>query len=244
MASATAKVFAVPELLEAVLLKLPRIRLFEVCRINKTWRDTINTSPKLRQRLFLDFERASNRPHSGANEEKVENKVNSALIYLINNSLIYKPLGSESNAYSYVAPLKCSPYGSLRYSVNFFMSRSYNSEAFVKHLRTRGAGRKASWRAMKLTRLREAVRVEISVSWRNSNWGHPHVVEFAAGGSRPGDLVDAMDRIGKDVADKACRDQKLLTQCSMQRWYDYLCLAWGGVCRLRNCCFGSGESLA
>lgn len=52
--SATAaKVFAVPELLEAILLNLDPVNLMRCYEINRTFRDAIESSSKLQIRLFL-----------------------------------------------------------------------------------------------------------------------------------------------------------------------------------------------
>lgn len=203
MASAAAKVFIVPELLETVLLNLPRIKLSEVCRINKAWRDTINTSPKLRQRLYLDFEQASSETRSGTNEQNSKNKINPIFLYLINNGLIYKPTSSGKNAHSCVAPWRTSPHEPLRHSVLFFMPQGYNTETFAKHLGIRGDGQQASWRAMKLTRLPVAIRVEITIYWQHCEGTHYHVIDFAAGEGSLGEVVDAMDRVRRDAAGEA-----------------------------------------
>ncbi|KAF7192076.1 hypothetical protein HII31_06462 [Pseudocercospora fuligena] len=53
MASASAKTFAIAELLEAILINLPARDLFVVQRINQTWHDCIEDSSPLQRKMFL-----------------------------------------------------------------------------------------------------------------------------------------------------------------------------------------------
>lgn len=52
--SAAAKVFAVPELLESILLNLPLSRLFTLQRVNSTFKGVIGGSIAIRRRMFLE----------------------------------------------------------------------------------------------------------------------------------------------------------------------------------------------
>lgn len=53
MSNTAARVFAVPELLEAILLQLPPRDLLLAQRADKTFRDSINTSVHIQQKLFF-----------------------------------------------------------------------------------------------------------------------------------------------------------------------------------------------
>ena len=56
-ASAAEKLFAIPELLEIILIELSFIyvkSVFAVQRVNTAFNDTINTTPKIRRNICLD----------------------------------------------------------------------------------------------------------------------------------------------------------------------------------------------
>ena len=51
---AASKVFAVPELLEAILLELPPKKIFAVQAVAKQWKGLIDTSTQLKRAVFLN----------------------------------------------------------------------------------------------------------------------------------------------------------------------------------------------
>lgn len=54
--SASARFFGIPELLEMTLLRVPTLRILVIQRVNKNFRDIINASGPLQQKLFFKAE--------------------------------------------------------------------------------------------------------------------------------------------------------------------------------------------
>ena len=72
------KVFSIPEILENILRELTIIDILDVQQVNRTFRDTVNSSPMLQRQLFLAADKSCNlraleRPHrsSELNSEAV-----------------------------------------------------------------------------------------------------------------------------------------------------------------------------
>lgn len=81
------KVFDLPELLEAILLKIPVIRVFTVIRVSKTFQATITTSGKLQRKMALQ-----QLPANHSLLKTTDPRLNDFIRDVINRFSIWNPL--------------------------------------------------------------------------------------------------------------------------------------------------------
>ena len=97
------KVFAIPELLEEILLYLPLRPLFAIQRVNKSFRDTIAASDRLKRKMFLAYHTSGisdPRPHA-------EDLINPLLRYHFGKGADYGATWFIFRWYDYAASKWC-----------------------------------------------------------------------------------------------------------------------------------------
>lgn len=164
MASAAARVFALPELLETILLNLSWRDLFSIFRTYSPFLNTIMRSSKLRRSMHLEYKLPGDEPGTDVPEYRTHHSIINDL-YISRELDLWPFKGPRTEVRRYWQLDGQDPRRT--FAINFRMP----SSEFFKNtcigistrLRAREEASPSSWRAMKLTHLREPFRVVIQV---------------------------------------------------------------------------------
>lgn len=219
---AAAKVFALPELLEMVLLNLRWHNLFSLLRVNKTFRDTIQRSLKLRRRMHLEYKLPGD--GHGITVPPYPQYINCSIVELLvaNNILKFEPFEARhpfqphktfAPQYSHLIPaLGSGPFKAVTMAIR-------------SDVRKRASY--GSWRKIKLTheQQRFSVYVRIQRELTRPSYLHEGIhpahhsvqysedLEFAEGCGTLGDIADVVEEMQRRTVDEHLkRNDQLMTE--------------------------------
>ena len=188
---AVLKVFAIPELLEEILLYLPLKQLFAVQRVSKVFRDTIAASDPLKRRMFLAY------PTTGSTSARpaTEDLINPLLRYNFGSAEFYSVSYFIFRWYDYPANKWCflQTAGSNIRDVSRIRDRKLKhawgwKENYIPYesIRQLPADRDESWKKTKLTAVPCLVDATIGVTTMQR--GYSRQIRFHDGTGTLGDF--------------------------------------------------------
>lgn len=208
MISAAEKVFAIPELLEAILLDLPWHHLFVLHSTNTTFRDTMQHSLKLRRRMHLEYKRPGDDCGIELPESLPQYLECSLIEQLVaNNSLLLGPFelrrrGEEDDFPRDLVAIHHSLLISLR---SPFQAASLAIDHDKSDTVVHEDEPTPSWRDIKLTHERESIRFDIQVNKiqkEEYDVDYSEEYKFAAGEGTLGDIADIVNSIQLRTVDQ------------------------------------------
>lgn len=231
MVSAAARVFALPELLEPILLSLRWYDLFRLLRTNATFQKTILCSKKLGQCMHLDYEEPPVQP-STSYSFKREDLTPAFCYFLQNDANVYMDLDLTLDVIpgrEWRKNLPKDPVSVL--TISMTLPAKYFDKSTIgksRRLRRSRQAPQASWNSIKLTYVPATVRIAVEVRCQEPlGYRYTEAFEFAAGTGSLGQLSDVLNRIRRrtPAEHKMCQSSKNLS--ILETWLNRSSLSTG-----------------